>query len=237
MGGAIRGRVLRENESSNAILEALATSLLTFHLKVLEETKDALEEGCALQRSFDSLLSKSSTLESPFDWVDQFQKAAGRFKNAFLDKSCQWLIGLVKEIGPSKAAEFVQQANPPASLQGLLKHVEILKLETFLDGIDSEVENTNDIGELAKRLKTWVSVRSLDQKATLEFFPNLGSKLEVYCNRVEKNILSIVHKIQKKMDTAEKDMEPYRLGVVFFWLFVHVFPLVCLLMQTMILNE
>ena len=90
----------------------------------------------------------------------------------------------------------------------------ILSQASFLEKLVVP-DQSGDAGEISKRAKTYVTLRSLKPASVSALLPSQVEKVEKYTEAVSRNILKVINKLTASLDDANGKLDEFRPWVGF----------------------
>ena len=176
------------------------------------QTAEEIQPFCMLQNSLQKVVGKLEGLPhniSQQPWARGLAAAKDRFDEAFGEQGRQWIKTALTDKGPKDAYAYINSCN--CLSEGLRHFKPILAQASFLQELKTP-ENTQDLSELSKRIRGYITTRSLDLEAMDFLMPDHVAKVEEYCSAIANNVLSHLRDCKKKMKAAAEKLDKYRLA-------------------------
>lgn len=187
------------------------------HLSEDEQLDESalLQEFCNFLAKADKVLHKARQLPegTADEWVTSLTNATVRFSEVLEKNATTWIKGVVDDKGANAAWNYVGTlANLPEVLKPFIS---ILSQASFLEKLEVP-EQSGDSSEIAKRTKTYVTLRSLKLASLSAIIPSYAEKVEKYTEAVSRNINKVINKLTGQLDETSGKLEDFRQRAVGF---------------------
>lgn len=230
LSGAVRRLVLREEEVTNSILVEVADAFYDFCKNFPDGqhvAEDHLKCAFVLQTQLSSLVGKCQFVDTPPEWMGRFKDAADRFASKLSVVTTEWVKSLLRSGKLSTVKEFFNSCDLPGSPGTLTKLAAIIEHYEFLLSLEPP-EPTDLFSELGTRMKSFITISSLDEAILSDLVPDIHQKANNYKESVQTNVMQEVEKMRGQLTKSITRMETYRLGCFCpFYLQHHATPATC----------
>ena len=149
-------------------------------------------------------------------WQDGLSGAFERFSTAFTDKAPTWIQNILKEKGVDAAGNYLFDCeNLPPKLKvykSILVQASFLKALKLPEQLDKK--DPNFFQEMGARLKSYVTLKSLDHDGIAFLLPEVSDVAEQYQEAVKAQTMKIVDKVARWNQRREEAMQEFRPGPI-----------------------
>ena len=211
-------RVLQRERSTKSCLIEVVNAFSEFCIACPSEESVTLSGCCKFQAKLEKTIQKMKRLppaELPV-WNDSLLWVFKRFSKGFTDRAPAWIQAILKEKGVEVAGNYLFGCeNLPPKLK---MYKSILVQASFLQALKVpeplDKKDPNFFQEMGSRLKSYVTLKSLDHDGIAFLFPEVSDVATQYQEAVKAQTMKIVGKVEKWNGRREAAMQDFRPGPI-----------------------
>ncbi|CAK9060608.1 unnamed protein product [Durusdinium trenchii] len=204
--GMVSFDILREKHGF--LVRDLAQLLLDFHLGCPDEHCLTLKDCGNAFTNLQKVTEGAKKFEDEINWIQSFTSCEERFSAKLRTATPEWIKAVLTEEGPAAAAEYAQGCI--YSVPYVKPYCTVLINHNFLTEM-ALPENHGDWADLGKRIKDYVTLKTMDIDVVKLLFPEQAEKVPLFLQKIQENVVNYkLASLKKELLDVEKKTEKYR---------------------------